>query len=170
MQKHGTATALSLLGTSKAPNKRSEAPLSDGESKPKTKSARRREALKRKLSGQGSSVPPPPAPVPGAPSRKGRGKGSREGRQFPSELKGMMSRMPNGKRICWDFNCLAGCANGDDCPPMVPTCACGQSVSSRVRSISTQPDKHRCRPYAQVPVLLSWTERRLGWQRALCMN
>ena len=119
---HVTFYLLPTIGTSKGPNKRSEAPLSDGESRPKTKSARRREALKRKLSGQSSGVPPPPAPVPGAPSRKGRGKGSREGRQFPSELKGMMSRMPNGKRICWDFNCLAGCANGDDCPNGAHVC------------------------------------------------
>ena len=119
---HVTFYLLPTIGTSKGPNKRSEAPLSDGESRPKTKSARRHEALKRKLSGQSSGVPPPPAPVPGAPSRKGRGKGSREGRQFPSELKGMMSRMPNGKRICWDFNCLAGCANGDDCPNGAHVC------------------------------------------------
>ena len=119
---HVTFYLLPTLGANKQPGKRPGAPLSDAESKPKTKSARRREALKRKLSGQGGDVPPPPTPIPGAASRKGRGKGSREGRQFPIELKGMMSRMPNGKRICWDFNCLAGCPNGEDCPNGAHVC------------------------------------------------
>ena len=59
---HVTFYLLPTLGATKAPNKRSEAPLSDGES-----SARRREALKRKLSGQSSSVPPPPCACPKCP-------------------------------------------------------------------------------------------------------
>ena len=117
---HVTFYLLPTLGTGKGPAKRPDAPHSDSEAKPKTKSARRREALKRKLGAQGSNVPPPQ--VQATLPRKGRGKGSREGRQFPSELKGMMSRMPNGKRICWDFNCLAGCSNGDGCPNGAHVC------------------------------------------------
>ena len=123
MVPHVTFYLLPTLGTNKGPGKRAEAPASDGDSKPKTKSARRREALKRKLGGQNNSgTPPPPAPASSAPPGKGRSKGSRAGRQFPSELKGMMSRMPNGKRICWDFNCLAGCHNGEDCPNGAHVC------------------------------------------------
>ena len=79
--------------------------------------ARRCASLKRKLSGNPDvTTPPPPPHATPRPAKQQTGKGGAK-RIFPEALKGMASRAPQGRRICWDYNLPDGCPNAaGSCP------------------------------------------------------